>query len=493
MSTSVVAGRPWAAASTRPGWPRITLWLLVLGGLGAAIALPEPWQLALGAVALIVTIVAFVQPLWVLPLLLLAVPFGSFGRPAATSGEGMELGLSAADLLIALLAAGWLARGVRRRRITLAGGLPVVAVGAMIGLAALSIGYAGDRAAATKETLKWLELLLAMVIVVDVVRDRRAALVVVGALLAAGGAEAAFGVLQFATGAGPEQFALQGALRAFGHFEQPNPFAGYLTTSLPLAGVMALSTANSVRVRLFALGAGGLILVGVALSQSRGAWLGALTAAVCLLLMWGRATRRLFVPGALAVGLLVALAVSGVLPASILDRLGQTLAYFGVFDVRTVEASAENWAVVERMAHWQAGWYMFLDHPWLGVGAGNYAYAYPRYYVGNWPEALGHAHNYYLNMLAELGFVGGCLLLALLGLVFVRLGPALVRVGNRPDQTFWRPVLGGAVGGLVVFSVHNLFDSLFVHSVNVQIGVLLGLGLVAASHLTRACVSNVAA
>ena len=47
------------------------------------------------------------------------------------------------------------------------------------------------------------------------------------------------------------------------------------------------------------------------------------------------------------------------------------------------------------------------------------------------------------------------------------------------SNTFWRAVLAGVFGGLVVFCVHNLFDSLFVHSVNIQIGVLLGLGLVA--------------
>jgi hypothetical protein len=34
-----------------------------------------------------------------------------------------------------------------------------------------------------------------------------------------------------------------------------------------------------------------------------------------------------------------------------------------------------------------------------------------------------------------------------------------------------------------VFCVHNLFDSLFVHSVNVQIGVLLGLGVVSIRQL----------
>jgi O-antigen ligase len=119
----------------------------------------------------------------------------------------------------------------------------------------------------------------------------------------------------------------------------------------------------------------------------------------------------------------------------------------------------------------------------LGVGAGNYAQAYPAYYVSSWIEPLGHAHNYYLNMLAELGVVGGGLLVLLLFLAYRHLGGALVR-SEAQSGTFWRAVLAGVFGGLVVFCVHNLFDSLFVHSVNIQIGVLLGLGIVASQCLT---------
>jgi hypothetical protein len=36
---------------------------------------------------------------------------------------------------------------------------------------------------------------------------------------------------------------------------------------------------------------------------------------------------------------------------------------------------------------------------------------------------------------------------------------------------------------MVVFCVHDLFDSLFVHGVNVQIGIMLGLGLIAVDRL----------
>jgi O-antigen ligase len=460
---------------------KVTVWIVAIVAGGAAIALPEQTQdVLLGVIAVAATVAAMIQPIVALPLLLIAVPFGGIAR--GTSGDASTgdttLSFGAAELLVALLTLAWLARGIRRRELTVPAGALVVAIGAMAILASFSIAYAEDRTAAIKESLKWFELLLALLIVVDLAREPTAARWIVGAMFVAGAAEAAYGAVQFVTDSGPGAFQLQGALRAFGHFDQPNPFAGYLSTILPLAVCMALCRANAGSFRFLAAIAALTMALGIGLSQSRGAWLGAAVAFTCLLLAWSGYSRRLLVPCVLGGALALALAVSGLLPATILDRLAQTVEYFGVFDVRTVEVTSENWAIVERMAHWQAGWYMFLDHTWLGVGAGNYAEAYSRYFVGMWRDPLGHAHNYYLNMLAELGVVGGGLLLLLLGLAFRQLGGALVR-SEPAGGTFWRAVLAGVFGGLVVFCVHNLFDSLFVHSVNVQVGVLLGLGLIA--------------
>jgi len=468
----------------------VLLWGVVFLALAAGVSLPEPGLVVLGGIGVVLTVGAFIQPLVAIPLLVFAVPFGGLTR-TSTGPEATDLSLGATEVIVALLGAAWLARGISRRQINVWLGPPVLAVMAMVGLTLLSIGYAQDPGAALKESLKWLELLLVVLIVFDLVHDQRAAWWLMGPLFIAGAAEAAFGAYQFATGAGPDQFAVQGALRAFGHFEQPNPFAGYLTTIAPLAALMALSRANPPPLRWLAAACCGLIVVGIGLSQSRGAWLGALVAISFLVLAWSRTTRRLLIPGLILAVLAVALAVSGVLPPAVLDRVAQTVEYFGVFDVRNVAVTPENWAVVERMAHWQAGWYMFLDRPWLGVGAGNYGDAYPAYYVGPWPEALGHAHNYYLNMLAELGIVGGLLLLLMLGLFFRLLGGALLTTEDQ-SHTFWRAVLAGCVGGLVVFCVHNMFDSLFVHSVNVQIGALLGLGLVAARQLRQRPLASVA-
>jgi O-antigen ligase len=49
---------------------------------------------------------------------------------------------------------------------------------------------------------------------------------------------------------------------------------------------------------------------------------------------------------------------------------------------------------------------MARQRPALGVGFGNYEAAYPQYRLMSWPFALGHAHNYYLNLLSETGVAG---------------------------------------------------------------------------------------
>ena len=326
-------------------------------------------------VGLAVLVAAFIHPLAVLPLILLAVPFGSILRAApdpSADTQTTELAIGATELLVGVLGAAWLARGVRRRELDIRASAPVAALLALLVLAMLSIGYADDRLAAIKETVKWVELVLVLLVVVDLVREPSTVRWVLAPLFVAGAAEAAYGAVQFATGSGPETFALQGALRAFGHFEQPNPFAGYLTTILPMAILMALTPANPAWFRWLALVSSGLLAVGIGLSQSRGAWLGAAAATVVLVALWSRTTRRLLLPAAFLGAILLAMASANLLPPSVFDRVAQAVEYFGIFDVRTVDPTSANFAVLERMAHWQAGWYMFLDQPWFGVGAGNY-------------------------------------------------------------------------------------------------------------------------
>lgn len=474
---ALVAATPQIPEVSDSAWRRAALvgtWTVVLLALGALIASIELLILVAAIGGLTAAAVILARPWIGVVLVLFSVPFGSI----AQVGMG-DFSVSATQPLVALLALGWILRGIRRRDLRVAPSSVLATTVALIGFLLLSVTLAEAKGPAIKEALKWGELLVLLVVTADLARDRGMAMRLLVALLAAGALEALWGGVSAVIGRGPSAFALGGGIRAFGHFDQPNPFAGYLSTIIPI-GVALVLFGRGTRLRLFALAATGALGVGVLLSQSRGAWLGLAFSAFILLLLWSRGSRALLAPICAALVFLVVLVGAGFIPGQLFDRLGQTVEYFGIFDVRSVPLTPENWAVVERMAHWQAAWYMFLDHPWLGVGTGNYAEAYPRYYLRGWLEPLGHAHNLYLNQLAEIGVVGLTLFLVFLGTAFKRFVAALKIRGSDVE---WRALLLGATGALIVFCTHNLFDNLFVHGVNAQIGFFLGLGLVASDRL----------
>jgi O-antigen ligase len=214
------------------------------------------------------------------------------------------------------------------------------------------------------------------------------------------------------------------------------------------------------------------VAAGIVLSLSRGAWVGVALACAAMMAGWSDTSRRLlpWITGFVLV--VVLLAGSGLLPIGWSERLTAVMANLGVFDASSVDVTPENFAVVERMAHWQAAWQMFLEHPLLGVGAGNYPAAYERYSLPGWSEPLGHAHNYYLNVAAESGVLGVVAIMLLIGSIYLALATGLKRSEPR---SFQRAVLVGLSGSFVVFTVHNLFDNLLVHGMPLQIGLLMGL------------------
>jgi O-antigen ligase len=132
-----------------------------------------------------------------------------------------------------------------------------------------------------------------------------------------------------------------------------------------------------------------------------------------------------------------------------------------------------NFSTLERLAQWAAGINMFLAHPILGVGAGNYSVAYPQYSVICWQTVYGHAHNFYINAAAETGVIG---LIA-----FLALTAAMVFAGWRATQAMLRDGAGGYglalalgfFGCIVTVVIHNLVDDVFVHAMELQIAVTL--------------------
>jgi putative inorganic carbon (HCO3(-)) transporter len=209
------------------------------------------------------------------------------------------------------------------------------------------------------------------------------------------------------------------------------------------------------------------------MSWSRGAWVGVGVALVVVAVLQSRRAFVLSTIAAFVLTMAVLLSSINIIPGVVAERFSGIGDYFGIFDVRGVKVDDANFAIVERMAHWQAAAEMFADHPVLGVGIGNYVPAYPLYALPRWSDPLGHAHNYYLNVAAETGAVGLFGYLVLWGAALWQ-GWRAVRALNG----LARGIAAGLLGMMTALSIHNGFDNLFVHGMAVQVGI--GLAMVSA-------------
>lgn len=474
---------------------RDTTWLwhalVILGIAGALIVLPLTSAIALIGGALVVLALLRWHEV-ALYIAIVAVPFGSWFPIPLGVGN-----LTAVDIAVALLIALWFARMiVVERGITIRFPPLTLPFALFLFAAMISITGALSLQHAIKELTKWLEMFAVYLYVannVDRVKMTRALAV----MFIAGFVEAAIGIYQFFFRWGPKGFLLFGNyLRAFGTFEQPNPFAGYLGLIIPVAfGVVlgALFQVFSVQCPVFrvqgsrdlkletlnlklvtALAALALVamLAAAVMSWSRGAWLGIAAGLLVTLIVQSRRALVLTIVVAFVVTFVVLMSSINLIPDVIAARFAGITDYFGVFDVRGVRVDDANYAVVERMAHWQAAWEMWLARPIFGVGIGNYAVVYPAFALPRWDDPLGHAHNYFLNIAAETGTVG---LSAYVLLWFAAFWQGWRAV--RASVGWWRSIAAGLLGTLVALSVHNTFDNLFVHGMAVQVGI--GLGMIA--------------
>jgi O-antigen ligase len=450
----------------------VVVGLLAAIGLGIALA-PLTWVVFLVAGSILV-LVTLVRPQLAVLLVVMAVPFGSLRQVRVGV---MNVGIT--EVLMALVLAAWLMRLLARRDLTVKWPpltLPLLLFLVVLGLS--SLGSASLQHSA-KEIVKWAEVLAIYVLVANEMTGRwREALV--ATFLGAGALAALHGIYQFLFQAGPEEFVLFGRfMRAYGAFEQPNPYAGYLGLTLPLAIGLVIAAIIPLRGRLpirwlvWAAGTGLLMVAAMTMSWSRGGWLGIAAAIGAMLVAVAARSGRVAMLGVvLCVLLAYALLAGGisVLPASIVQRFSDFVPYLGVVDVRGVEVTDANFAVLERMAHWQSAIEMWSDRPWLGVGIGNYEVHYARYALPLWPTPLGHAHNYYLNVGAEAGIIGLFSYLLLWLWALLQSWKAAWRAWNWS----WGVALG-VLGVIVHLCVHNLFDNLFVHAMYLQVAILLGI------------------
>jgi O-antigen ligase len=466
-----------------------------------AVALVRLPTLAAGAIllAILLIVLTLIRPLIGLGA---ALVIGSLG--AYENVIFGNLPIESGQLLFLFVVAAWFGSNVLNRRIVFhrtAVNLPLII---FIVVTALSLLGSISLATGIKESVKWIELGLAMIMVVDLSLpspkqdgDSRAygrfdfgnrnIRYVMAILLIAGVSQAVLGIWQFGLrGEGPEHFiVLERFYRAFGTFMQPNPFGGFMGVTAALAiGTLTGLVMNLVIARRnqerpsftewlwlgFVIGSAILTSLALLMSWSRGAWLG-FAAAMAMLVLFLPMRRRVGLLLLLSAVILLLIFVQlDIIPQSLLSRIGTLTTDLQLGDVRGEQVTIENYALVERLAHWQTGLDMARENLWSGVGFGNYGRAYGDFALLNWPFPLGHAHNYYINIVAEAGVAGLLVYLIFWGAVFVQ----VIRILGSSD---W-PRRGMALGLLAAWTaitVHHLVDKLYVNNMFIFFGVMLGL------------------
>ncbi len=459
----------------------------------AILAAPIPWSpLALLALACVVLIP--MSPLIAIVVMLTLAPL----RTLISTESSLSLPLDIGQILFLVYLALWLAQRLWRRRALIKPQADPPLLAALVVIAVFASGAWTSQSLSgwLVEWLKWLAIAFLIWALSASVDDSWRWLVF--AILVSAFANALLGLYIFAGGSGADHLLILGRyFRAFGTFGQPNPYGGFMGIALPLALMAAWAqlariwTGLRSRRRLqwlpvAAFSVSGLVSLVLAAaliaSWSRGAWLGAAVAIMCMTIAL---PRRLIHGLALAAGIAILVSAAwsvGLLPRSIVLRLTTAATdLISVSDVRGVEITPANYAVIERLAHWQAAMNMAEAAPLFGVGLGNYEVVYDDYRLLNWPAPLGHAHNLYLNMLAETGVVGLAAYLSFWAVAF-RMTWSLRR---HPDA-FSRSIAIGLLGSWVYVAIHSIFDNLYVNNLFLHIGVLLGLLAILYRRMTQA-------
>jgi O-antigen ligase len=171
----------------------------------------------------------------------------------------------------------------------------------------------------------------------------------------------------------------------------PNELAGIVLTLLPfLVALFRISRAIFLKILLLACGAFGV--AAMVLTGSRSAMIA--LGGVILYYAWSSKHRLI----SFAACFVLVCVIWFAMPSSYQQR---------ILTVKSYAAGGQlDDSNAYRLEVWKAGWRMFMDHPSLGVGAGQFSTAFGLIYSGKEHGAWMNPHNLLIQVACEFGLIG---------------------------------------------------------------------------------------
>jgi O-antigen ligase len=364
---------------------------------------------------------------------------------------GLAFSITLAESALALLALVWLWR-LRERSGRTALAFPLAGPVLALVLTTLVAAIRSANPAASLVDAKGLLLLVILYVLVDALQNAEAADKFLTGLSLLVAVHAGLSVMQVAlcpwkpVGVPLIDSFLRHCDRAHGFYSIYMTLAGVLTLVL-LATLPRLLAPAPAR-RAWMIPAWTVSGVGLALTLTRGAWVGFLAGAVSLAVLAKRVSVLVVIGAALLMALL--------LPAGPLEHR-----------IRSFADPADP-TFRERLFMWQSALHIIRDHPLTGAGPGQVKALFPRYAR---PEAhrktTSHVHNTPLQITAERGLLGLAAWLSI-WIAFFCQGVRLLRRIGPPQRPEWR-LVAGSLAAVLGFLVAGLFEYNFGSSVVVMV------------------------
>jgi len=227
------------------------------------------------------------------------------------------------------------------------------------------------------------------------------------------------------------------ANRSVATFENPNMLATYLILTAPFIWIYAFGSGVSLKARVVAIIGSLASAVCVALTWSRGGWVGFAIAAVIFCIINYRNTLKYILAAALTSPLWTMLIPNAV-----------KLRFLSIGDL-------SDSSTYYRLYTWKGVLRLLRDHFISGIGVGESAFSqlYPLYsYIGN--ETTMHSHSLFLEITVELGIVG---LLLFAFVMFLTMQKGFSEIRNCGDKNR-RTIVSAAVVGLIAALIHGAVD-----------------------------------